>query len=392
MNFLRKIILVSHNDLDGIGAVVLAKATLDNLETHMISGSDEANSFIHEIIKNDADSIIYITDLSVNEEIAKLLDERTNVYLFDHHPTAEHLKKFGWCTIHLDTNNKKCATKLFYEYLLDHVPYESIETLKLYQNFVDNVNDWDTWLWEEKENITAKELNDLYFMTDADYFINRFLDNYSVVFTEKERFALDLRTKEISKYIEEKNSLLRKYTRKFVIDGVEQTYSYGVVTSESHNSECGNELGILNPDLDFILLFNASTGKVSLRSRKDDVDLSKIAKMNNGGGHQKAAGYTIKSDLINILSDHICKTGYDKNRDIDELLDFISTVNGIDLNKSKNIFTSIDDFYKIKKGIYKCEKVQCEKCNGKGIIVSQKSKQMCTDCNNKGYIYKYNKK
>ncbi|MDO8537141.1 MAG: DHHA1 domain-containing protein, partial [bacterium] len=39
------------------------------------------------------------------------------------------------------------------------------------------------------------------------------------------------------------------------------------------------------------------TIKVSLRTNDDLIDVSKFAKMFNGGGHKKAAGFSIKGKL-----------------------------------------------------------------------------------------------
>ena len=48
-----------------------------------------------------------------------------------------------------------------------------------------------------------------------------------------------------------------------------------------------------------ILFFETPEGQIraSLRTEKDDVDVSKIAKLFGGGGHKKAAGFTIDADL-----------------------------------------------------------------------------------------------
>jgi len=42
--------------------------------------------------------------------------------------------------------------------------------------------------------------------------------------------------------------------------------------------------------------------KVSLRTTRDDVDVAKIAQKFNGGGHKKAAGFTISGNLDSIFS------------------------------------------------------------------------------------------
>ena len=49
-----------------------------------------------------------------------------------------------------------------------------------------------------------------------------------------------------------------------------------------------------------ILLLSEEEGKIhgSLRTQRDDVDVSKLAFLFGAGGHQKAAGFTISGKLV----------------------------------------------------------------------------------------------
>lgn len=57
------------------------------------------------------------------------------------------------------------------------------------------------------------------------------------------------------------------------------------------------------PDVDFTMLVKEDGGHVkgSLRTKRDDVDLSEIAKKFGGGGHAKAAGFSIKGTLDDVF-------------------------------------------------------------------------------------------
>ena len=70
-----------------------------------------------------------------------------------------------------------------------------------------------------------------------------------------------------------------------------------VVNSSHWMSEIGAKL---SPDCDFALIWfydhNEQKTKVSLRSFHDHVDVSEIAKDFKGGGHRKAAGFTLPKD------------------------------------------------------------------------------------------------
>ena len=74
-------------------------------------------------------------------------------------------------------------------------------------------------------------------------------------------------------------------------------YSAAVANSSVWISEIGNRL---SRDVDFAAVwhydYKIEKYRVSLRTCKDDVDVSTIAKFWGGGGHKKAAGFTIDKD------------------------------------------------------------------------------------------------
>ncbi len=81
----------------------------------------------------------------------------------------------------------------------------------------------------------------------------------------------------------------------------DENYIYSVVTEKDsekagQSDQISGAIDYLNmvPGVDFALLLHEdrSTVKGSLRTRRNDVDLSEIAKKYGGGGHPKAAGFT----------------------------------------------------------------------------------------------------
>lgn len=54
---------------------------------------------------------------------------------------------------------KTCATSLLYDYLIENKLLEPTPALT---EFVDLVRQYDTWEWDENDNILAKHLNDLF--------------------------------------------------------------------------------------------------------------------------------------------------------------------------------------------------------------------------------------
>ena len=69
----------------------------------------------------------------------------------------------------------------------------------------------------------------------------------------------------------------------------------GVVFQENNKSETGNYLSTKHPELDLIVLIDASS-RVSYRTTKEDVDLNEFASLFGGGGHKKAAGSRFSDD------------------------------------------------------------------------------------------------
>lgn len=53
-----------------------------------------------------------------------------------------------------------------------------------------------------------------------------------------------------------------------------------------------------------LLLIESPDGRIkaSLRTEEDEVDVSKLARVFGGGGHRKAAGFTIEDSLVNLTS------------------------------------------------------------------------------------------
>lgn len=64
----------------------------------------------------------------------------------------------------------------------------------------------------------------------------------------------------------------------------------GVFSSETMKTQKPERYDVL---IGFV--YNKSFWRVSLRTLKDDVDVSEIAKKRGGGGHKKAAGFEVKT-------------------------------------------------------------------------------------------------
>lgn len=312
-----KIKLFTHTDLDGIGCAILAYLAFgrENVDIEYCDYSNVNDKVGDFFVKGShvEYNAVFITDISINNELAIYITNEASeprVHLFDHHATALGLNKYDWCEVSVmnDTLDiKTSGTELFYTYLRRHEQFDhlSINVIGNIDEFVDIVRDYDTWRWKElgKEGIVCKQMNDLFYIYGREVFIDWALDQILTlkfyrgisvfpIYSEKDMALLDQKQKDIDTYIEEKNKQL--FHR---VDEVGHTY--GVVFAERYFSELGNRLCELNPDLAYIAMIDISSGTVSYRTIRDDIDVGgEIAHAYGGGGHPKAAGSTFDKDQI----------------------------------------------------------------------------------------------
>lgn len=212
-----------------------------------------------------------------------MLAGEKDVLIIDHHASSEALKDFHF-TYH---NITKCATLLTYEYLLKE-GYKAEE----YEEFARCVNDVDMWFLKREDSLKMSVLFNLMGITRME---ERFLSTPYKCFTDTEKLLIKLEEERRDNYIKKAMRNIETLKDK---DGL----TFTVVFAESYASELGNY--IISEDIsDYVMLINAQSKKISLRSRKD-VDIRHIAERNGGGGHKNAAAFSIKNetfDLDNLL-------------------------------------------------------------------------------------------
>ena len=299
---LKKLIkLFTHTDLDGVGCAILAKLAFGEEVDISYCNYDDINENIMNYLNNNDDSFsyIYITDISVNEEVSKLLDKRIGVVLLDHHPTALELNKYTWCKVMVEDLNgiKTSGTKMFYHWLgMNGCLSDELENNKSLSRFAELVRDYDTWRWSElgEDGVICKQVNDLMYLYGRDRFITWCISEiHDEVFPKlyaADELLLNTKQKEIDEYIEEKNEQL--FTSPMC------GRVCGFVFAEKYVSELGNRLCKMHPEIDYVAMINMGNKTVSYRTVKDDIDLGKdVAQLFGGGGHPKAAGSEFSVDV-----------------------------------------------------------------------------------------------
>jgi oligoribonuclease NrnB/cAMP/cGMP phosphodiesterase (DHH superfamily) len=287
-------------DLDGLGCGLIAKIAFGEKADVFYCSYRILNQRVEAFIENKdkRDDEIYITDLAVNESVEKKLARRfqegNHVRMIDHHVTALHFNEYEWANVKpvYDSGKKTCATSLFYDYLLEN---QLISKNKALEEFIELVRQYDTWEWDENNNIDAKRLNDLFYILKREKFeeemLKRMTENtQSFSLTEMENMLLDIEEQNITRYIHSKS---RQVVQTFVDD-----FCVGIVHAEQYLSELGNALNNLYPHLDMVALLNMSGKKMGFRTIHDDINVAEYATSYGGGGHPKASGSEMKAEAF----------------------------------------------------------------------------------------------
>ncbi|CEH31303.1 DHH family phosphoesterase [Aneurinibacillus migulanus] len=289
----RAVKLFTHNDTDGVSCGILGKLAFgDDIQVDY-SNYDDINDKISKLLSFHLDKYdqVFITDISVNEELAARIEgldsyDKKKFLLLDHHQTADWLNRYKWARVKVESEGVKASgTTLFYDYLVQAgflLPDEALV------RYVELVRQYDTWDWKENGNQHAKQLNDLFYILGRDRFVQRFTGNSSPDFTDTETMLLAIEQEKIEKYIKGKS-------KDIYVQHV-HGYKAGVVFAEQYISELGNALAELNPELDFIAIVNMSR-VISYRTIKEEVNLGDVAAIFGGGGHAKAAGSPVPKEI-----------------------------------------------------------------------------------------------
>ena len=282
--------LFTHNDFDGVICYVLANLAYgDNVDVSFCPHI-KINSLVETCFKKRNFDEVHITDIAVNPALALKIEESMKPYmLLDHHQTSLPLNQFSWCKVEVNDADGKptCGAKLYYDWLVENDKLQKSDVL---DEMVELTRNYDTWMWAElgEYGLISKDINDLLYLYDRPKFIQWALNSVKSGkfpnFSSVDRAVLDVNTARILAYVDEKEEDME----------VAQYHGYnmGLIFADSYTNDIAHILCARHPELDYMAIVNASSCRVSLRSEKDNVDVSEIAKIFNGGGHRQAAGFS----------------------------------------------------------------------------------------------------
>ena len=319
---MKKIILFTHNDLDGYGCFILLKTSIGmrgddvNLYTNFC-GIDEVSNSIINFVESGSykyyDEII-ITDIAINQEAAEILDsvkDSIKIKLFDHHKTALWLnEKYEWATVYIKNEiagRLTSATEILYQYLLTNNFLNQFDKRVMNQLslLVTMIMRWDTWQWTDGIfNNKERDLNALFINeSNKENFVlgiaKRIINNEGII-TEDDENKINIYNNIKDKYINDNKS--KFYECKF------GNYNAALFINALYFSEFANTMAKDYPNIDIIMNYIPYSNKVELRTIKDNIDLSVLAKSMTdgkltGGGHQKAAGFPVNKSVTSAILD-----------------------------------------------------------------------------------------
>ena len=315
-----KRLLYTHIDMDGCGSAILIKALFNNdIDVKYVNYDFEDDpEFIESILNYDE---IYFTDISINPDKARMCDKATKVnnkkiFLIDHHQTAyDALNEFNYDWIYINTKNS--GSYLVLEELNNSISenYNSkfskyvgelintgivnksslISITNYYKNLILLIDDYDLFNFKYEDSIKYQFI---FNTLGKEMFTNRFLTRDYRLSPEELAIAndkIDILNNSVEVALQNSKIYTDIYNRKFMIVSNVPKFT-SLVSKEILDNR--------NTEISYIVLLN-NFNYYSIRSRRsEEVDVSEIAKIFDGGGHYNASGFkcdNIKYNLIESL-------------------------------------------------------------------------------------------
>lgn len=347
-----KIILFSHNDLDGYACNVVCRTVSYLLESRGFNIPVESHncdySSIDSVILDrfsklldceKEDTLFVVSDISWKSYQVTEIFKNTNYFLFaDHHKTSEAL---AMEMVKLDTLGRRyslsiegrhCGAARLLE-CLDRLCLEnncnlgysgkSEDVLDRLEDFVEIVEQWDLWLWANDPKVKGIK-SALNLLNQLPAKLNAFLDFYSQSATGKDTHKFldiivnmiihpvekDLKT-DLSRLMSDTDKFTEYISRQAVListscrqyrrvplpmpDGPDvETLCFSVpvgLKQKSIVSMLADNISSGIGDFDCIMIYETDSDTVSLRYPRNGMDLSHVAKSNLAAKDSTGGGH-----------------------------------------------------------------------------------------------------
>ncbi len=321
-----KLFHISHTDLDGFGCQLITKEYFKEGFFYNANYGLEVKLSIKKVLEQiipykDEEILFLISDLNLtyqeskdlNSDINKLIADgyKIKLQILDHHISGKKsAETFPWYFL----DDKRCATKIVYDYMLSEFDAFDINTKEWLSPLVDAINAVDIWLENEIENFEfGKVLMSM---------ISKVREINNILFADLNRDFRFYLLKQASKYINEidghikldndvhfiKKDFLKLSEKDDTLDNLSATFLVKTLVDVKENltviykgqkgllTYCLGSISIpanaflrANPEYDFFIDVNKK-GNASFRA-DGKVDVAQMAtKLANGGGHVNASG------------------------------------------------------------------------------------------------------
>jgi oligoribonuclease NrnB/cAMP/cGMP phosphodiesterase (DHH superfamily) len=278
--------VITHNDLDGIGCASLITSQMDAQVTFLdyTKLDEQLPSLLLEF--NAQPGFLFITDLSLKEDMKALLDPFVGkIKVIDHHGTSSWIadEPYG---LH---DTKMSATRLTHQYL-DSIGHDVSD----FNELVAIIDDYDMWgrgngptemgkQWARVASVFGPVRMWQRFTAQPTAEMSPIESSVSVLDTERELDYID-------KVLNSDN---------LFIDNI-QGHDYVAVFADHYLNGVCSALLLKYPECEFVMVTDLVSNSAHLRGR-GNLDLGHFAKSVGGGGHRKAAGFPLTEDALRKL-------------------------------------------------------------------------------------------
>ncbi len=321
-----KIALISHTDLDGIGAAKVINSVVEADIVKLLQ-YDEVNEVLVEQLKIDGYNKVIFSDLFVgNEKFLKSLENfMESILILDHHPAIKDWNSQK--TIFIKVEEGYCATYLCYELFRKTKSIEKLDWLVACSCIADFCNvknaDWmknvfakyeDEQGFSERKGFIYEDVkkSKIYKLQwDITLATIYFKDNLKKVFDAIGDGFGDIG--DLGEYVAKVQSEIDDYLLKF--EEQKKEFSEGYVFVSTPKFSLGSIISNLisssgYPDKVILIISEKEEGySVSARCQNARMDMGSFVRKlisglegASGGGHRPAAGaYFLKKDLNEIM-------------------------------------------------------------------------------------------
>lgn len=287
------IVIFYHPDSDGITSAWLIKTALKTyINPHLNNIKMIPYNYQKDFDFTSSFTLstgVFVVDLSLKpDQITDIYNKSKRMMIIDHHVTSEEFVNTALTTcdnLEYIVDTKRCGAKICYDYVKDIKKGSYTFGSKINKKAIDLIDKFDRWVFEN-------DMNPMYFNTyiresgqasPYGFFLG------SIILGSNK--TIESCIKDGKKIFEAQaviNEIKAKaYGHEIDYDG----HSAYVVYGPGNSSLAGDRIN--HYDIIIRKIIHNDEMTVSLYTGKD-INVSVLAKAHGGGGHPKAAGYTVK--------------------------------------------------------------------------------------------------